>query len=77
MSSFPSRPRNPSRKEVEEVLGDVDFPLTKEQLVECVSWRSSEAAATVTHQLQALPLGAYASLDEVVRSIDTADTRGY
>lgn len=77
MSTFPSRQRNPSRKEVEEILSDVDFPLSKEELLECVSRRSSDAAAAVTHQLEALPLGTYESLDEVVRSIDTADSRGY
>lgn len=76
MTAYPSRQRNPSRKEVEEVLQDVDFPLAKQALVAQIEHQHSEPAAAVLHQLSSLPLGTYDSLDEVLQSIDTADQRG-
>ena len=77
MTAYPSRPRNPTREEVQEVLQDVDFPLTKEALVVCAEEQGREAGLAVARQLRALPLATYDSLDEVLRSVDLADQRGH
>lgn len=76
MTAQPTRPRHPSRKEVEEALADLDFPLDKEDLVRCVSDQSSESGSVVLRQLRALPLGTYDNVEEVLRSIDLADQLG-
>lgn len=72
----PNAPRtpNPTSAEVRDALRAVDFPLSKEALVECAErggWGDP-----VLHQLRALPLGEYGSLDEVLRSVDLAEQRG-
>lgn len=41
MSAFPTHPRRPSRKEVEEAVSGMDLPLEKDDLVRCVAERSS------------------------------------
>jgi hypothetical protein len=77
MNANPSRQRNPTRGEVREALQDADFPLTKQALVACVDDQGGAAGLAVARQLQALPLATYESLDEVLRSVDLADQRGY
>ena len=74
MTAHPTSPRNPSRKEVEEALQDVDFPMAKEDLVGCLAGRPDDDP--VLRQLRALPLATYDSVDEVLRSVDVADQRG-
>lgn len=64
----------PTAAAVAGALDAVDFPATKEELV-------SMAEAAPTHEdvlsaLRSLPLGEYANLDEVLRSVETADATG-
>ncbi len=76
MPAHPTRPRRPSRQETEQALSALDFPLDKEELVRCVADQTNEAGAAVVHQLRALPLASYASVGEVLRSIELADQHG-
>lgn len=57
--------------ELRQALNAVDFPLRKEQLVDCVE--AGSASAAVVRAVRALPLSDYASVDEVVRSVDTVN----
>lgn len=72
----PNAPRtpNPRADEVRDALRDVDFPMTKEVLVDCAE--RGGAGEPVLKQLRALPLGDYGSVDEVLRSVDLAEQRG-
>lgn len=69
-----SRTPNPRTDEVRDALRDLDFPLTKEAVVDCAE--RGGAGEPVLKQLRALPLGNYGSLDEVLRSVDLAEQRG-
>lgn len=73
MPPHPTTHRLPTRKEVEEALGDLDFPLDKDTLVQCVADQTSAAGQAVVRQLRAMPLATYESVDEVLRSVDVAD----
>lgn len=68
------RPPNPTIEEVRSALNSVDFPLSKEALVECAE--TGDVDDSVLRQLRALPLADYESVDEVLRSVDLADQRG-
>jgi Protein of unknown function (DUF2795) len=74
MTEHPTRTANPSRKEIEAALSSLDFPLAKEEIVACVTAQQSDEA--VLRQLRALPLSTYSSVDEVLRAVDVADSRG-
>ena len=73
-SGSDQRPPNPTIAEVREALNAVDFPLSKEALVECAE--RDDVEESVLRQLRALPLADYGSVDEVLRSVDLADQRG-
>jgi hypothetical protein len=77
MSTFPTHQRRPSRKEVEQALSPLDFPLQKEELVRCVETDLADPDGdAVVHQLRALPLATYESADEVLGSVELADQLG-
>jgi hypothetical protein len=76
MTKHPTHPHRPSRKEVEAALSSLDFPLDKENLVECIAAQGRHPDDGVLHQIRALPLGRYASAAQVVRSIEVADQHG-
>ncbi|GGV24975.1 hypothetical protein GCM10010182_54350 [Actinomadura cremea] len=52
---------------IEELLGDLPFPATKERIVEHAHTRSPRTDAE--RALAALPLGTYDSVAEVMRSV--------
>lgn len=76
MTAHPTHPPRPTRKEVEQALSALDFPLTKEELVDCVANASDASRSAVVDQLRALPLATYDSADEVLRSVEVADQHG-
>jgi hypothetical protein len=53
--------------EAEQVLNDMDFPASKEELVAHASGRSGHA--NVVRLFQALPLGTYDNVEQVWRSV--------
>jgi hypothetical protein len=59
-----------SADEVKDVLSDLDFPASKEEIVEHARHRAG-ADSGATRALKALPLGEYDSLREVLRSVPT------
>ncbi len=58
--------------EVFEPLNDLDYPASKEDVVRHAESRG--ASDDVLRALRALPLGDYASRDELTRSVDTAES---
>lgn len=54
-------------RELEELLGDLPFPATKERIVEHAHGRRPETEAE--RALASLPLGTYGSVAEVLRSV--------
>ncbi|MFP5347520.1 MAG: DUF2795 domain-containing protein [Actinomycetes bacterium] len=56
------------RHRVREALNSVDFPASKEQLVDCVQGHADE---DVVRAVRGLPLAEYANYDEVLRSVHT------
>lgn len=59
-------------QDVFEPLNDLDYPASKEVVVRHAESRS--APEEVLRVLRALPLGDYASRDELARSVDTAES---
>jgi hypothetical protein len=59
---------------IEELLGDLAFPATKERIVEHVHARSPRTDAE--RALAALPLGTYGSVAEVMRSVPVEPDTG-
>lgn len=57
-----------SAREVVDALKDVDFPATKEELVEAAR-RTGGASKEVVAALRAIPPDEYANKDEVARSV--------
>ena len=58
--------------EVFDVLNDLDYPASKEDIVGHAEQRG--ASADVLRAVRALPLGDYASRAELTRSLDTAES---
>ena len=63
-----------SADDVRSVLQDVDYPADKETLLDA-AFRAG-ANADVLKALRALPAEAYGNVDEVIRSVDTAEATG-
>jgi hypothetical protein len=61
----------PTSAAVREALNAADYPADKDGQLETA--RSAGAEETVLDALRALPLADYRSLDEVIRSVGTAD----
>ena len=59
-------------EDVFEPLNDLDYPAAKEGVVRHAESRG--ASADVLRTLRALPLGDYASRDELARSVDTTES---
>jgi hypothetical protein len=59
--------RATSPDEIKEVLSDLDFPASKEEIVEHA--RRGAAGTEAERALRALPVGEYASVKEVQRSV--------
>ena len=57
-----------SAREVVEALKDVDFPATKDELVEAAR-RTGDGSKEVVAALRAIPPDEYANKDEVARSV--------
>lgn len=53
--------------DVEDVLNDLDFPATKEQIVERAERGRNDR---VTRALRALPLSTYASMADIRKSVE-------
>ena len=60
--------------EVRSVLEDVDFPASKEALLDA-AFRAG-AGSDVLDALRALPMEDYGNVDQVVRSVETAEATG-
>jgi hypothetical protein len=60
-----------STDEIKAVLNDLDFPASKEDIVEHARHRAG-ADSAAERALKALPVADYASLREVLRSVPTA-----
>jgi hypothetical protein len=63
-----------SADDVRSVLQDVDYPASKEALLDA-AFRAG-AGSDVLKALRALPVEDYGNVDEVVRSVDTAEATG-
>ncbi|MDQ4096395.1 MAG: DUF2795 domain-containing protein [Actinomycetota bacterium] len=63
-----------SADDVRSVLEDVDYPASKEALLDA-AFRAG-AGSDVLKALRALPVEDYGNVDEVVRSVDTAEATG-
>jgi hypothetical protein len=61
----------PSAAAVHSALKAVDFPATKDGLMDAASAAGADDA--VLAALRSLPLADYTNRDEVIRSVDTAD----
>ncbi len=61
----------PSAEEIRSALLDVDYPATKDVLVEGA--RRNGAGDEVVKTLRALPQESYTGVHEVIRSVDTAE----
>jgi Protein of unknown function (DUF2795) len=59
-------------QEVFQPLNDLDYPASKEDVVRHAESRG--ASEGVLRVLRALPLGDYASREELTRSVDTAES---
>jgi hypothetical protein len=59
---------------VHEVLNDLDYPATKEQVVEHAERRSADDE--VLRALRALPLGDYESREDITKGLAPADQAG-
>jgi uncharacterized protein DUF2795 len=57
-----------STDEIRSVLNDLDFPASKEQVVEHAR-RASTSGSDAERALAALPVGEYANVGEVLRSV--------
>jgi hypothetical protein len=64
----------PSADEIRSALNDVDFPADKEALTDAAS--RNGAGAEVLRALASLAVEQYANVDEVIRSLDTAEATG-
>lgn len=56
-----------STRQVEDLLDDLDFPASKQEIVDHAERRGSGTGGEKA--LAALPLGEYGNLDEVLRSV--------
>ena len=61
----------PSQSDVFDALVDLDYPASKEAVVDHAERRGAPEA--VVRVLRALPLGDYASREELGRSVDTVE----